>query len=317
MQSPHFSGTTPFARIGTRASPLAMAQAMQVQAGLALAHGVPESAIEIVAISTNGDRITDRPLSEFGGKGVFTKEIETALLTGAIDIGVHSSKDVAAVVPEGLVLTVFLEREDIRDAFVSLIATSPDTLPQGARLGTSSVRRAAQMRHHRPDLEIVPFRGNVATRLDKLERGLADATLLASAGLNRLGMSKHATLLLDPKVFPPAPAQGAIGIEVRENDHAIRDLLAPLDHAPTASAVTAERAFLARLDGSCRTPIGAYAKANGDQLTLTGQILSPDGAQCFSDTLTGPAREAARLGDDLGALLIDRAGPDFLKLFAN
>lgn len=310
MQSP-----APFLKIGTRGSPLALFQARLTQRLLAEAHGVAPESIEIVVIATSGDRIQDRPLSEVGGKGLFTKEIETALLDGTVDLGVHSTKDVATILPPGLVLPVFLEREDVRDAFVSLQYDNVDALPRGARFGTSSLRRAAQLRRYRPDLEIVPFRGNVDTRLKKLADGVADATMLASAGLNRLEKADRARSLLDPKKFPPAPAQGAIGIEIRADDARTAGLIAPLNHAATAIAVTAERAFLRKLDGSCRTPIGAYTELSGTTLTLTGQILSPDGDQCFTGTVSGKADDADALGWGLGETLLDQAGADFLKLF--
>ena len=307
---------TPFARIGTRGSPLALVQAELVRARLAALHGVGADDIEIVVISTGGDRIQDRPLSELGGKGMFTKEIEQALLSGAIDLGVHSSKDVASVLPDGLLLPVFLEREDVRDAFVSLSASSLEALPQHARLGTSSLRRAAQMRRFRPDLEIVPFRGNVDTRLDKLARGVADATLLAAAGLKRLDRLDRVTAFLDPRRFPPAPAQGAIGIEIRDGDARALELVTPLDHAPTTVAVTAERAFLRELDGSCRTPIGAFTERDGDGLALRGEILAPDGSQGFTGDISGDATDAERLGTELGRRLLAEAGADILKLIA-
>jgi len=310
------ASATPFARIGTRGSPLALRQAEQVKGRLAAAHGVSPDLIEIVVISTGGDRVQDRPLSELGGKGMFTKEIEQALLSGAIDLGVHSSKDVASVLPEGLRFAAFLEREDVRDAFVSLTAASPEALPRGARLGTSSLRRAAQMKRFRPDLEIVPFRGNVDTRLDKLARGVADATLLAAAGLNRLDRNDRVTAYIDPRAFPPAPAQGAIGIEIRDGDGRIGDIVAALDHALTSTTVAAERAFLRVLDGSCRTPIGAFSHLSGDALTLYGEILSPDGSLSYSAVQTGRADAPAALGEALGKELIERAGPDFFKLFA-
>jgi hydroxymethylbilane synthase len=310
------ASATPFARIGTRGSPLALKQAEEVRARLAAAHSVAPETIEILVISTGGDRVQDRPLSELGGKGMFTKEIEQALLSRAIDLGVHSSKDVAAALPDGLILPVFLERADIRDAFVSLTAPSLDALPRGARLGTSSLRRAAQMQRHRPDLEIVPFRGNVETRLDKLGRGVADATLLAAAGLAPLGKLDRATTFLDPVLFPPAPAQGAIGIEIRDGDRQSFDLVAPLNHQPTRDAVTMERAFLRELDGSCRTPIGAFAETVDGMLRLHGEILSPDGRLSFRGIESGEAGNAEALGTALGRRLIAQAGPDFLKLFA-
>jgi hydroxymethylbilane synthase len=306
---------SPFARIGTRGSPLALVQARLVRARLAASHDVDPESIEIVTITTSGDRINDRPLSEVGGKGLFTKEIEAALLEGRIDLGVHSSKDVATVLPEGLALPVFLEREDVRDAFISLVAPGIDALPQGARLGTSSIRRAAQFLRYRPDLEIVPFRGNVDTRLAKLEAGVADATILASAGLNRLGKADRITQLLDPQKFPPAPAQGAISIEIRADDGRTRGLIAPLNHEPTATAVCAERALLKRLDGSCRTPIAAFTTLGQDGVTLLGQLLSPDGTQCFEAQLTGLPSDAERIGDALGQKLLDMAGPDFINTY--
>ena len=215
-----------------------------------------------------------------------------------------------------MILPVFLEREDVRDAFVSLIAESIDALPQGARMGTSSLRRAAQMLRYRPDLTIVPFRGNVDTRLEKLSRGVADATLLAAAGLNRLGKADRVTAFLDPRLFPPAPAQGAIGIEIRDGDTRMHDIVTAIGHLPTMLTVGAERAFLAKLDGSCRTPIGAFSDLSGDALTLHGEILSPDGRQRFAGELSGPAADGIRIGTELGARLLAEAGPEFLDLFA-
>jgi hydroxymethylbilane synthase len=308
--------SSPVLRLGTRGSPLALVQARLVQALLARIHGIAPELIEIVTFTTTGDRLTDRPLSEVGGKGLFAKEIEAALGAGAIDIGVHSSKDMATTLPAGLVLAAFLEREDIRDAFVSLRARTLDDLPRGARLGSSSLRRAAQMRRHRPDLEIVPFRGNVDTRLRKLAAGVADATLLAAAGLNRLGRQAEITAWLDPETFPPAPAQGAIGLEIRADDARVAGLVAPLDHAPTAIAVTAERALLGALDGSCRTAIGALSRIDGDTLTLSAQMLSPDGSIAIEATHAGPAAAPAALGHALGQILRQKAGSDFLKLFS-
>jgi hydroxymethylbilane synthase len=293
-----------------------MVQATLVRRLLAEAHGVSVDEIGITVITTSGDRITDRPLSEVGGKGLFVKEIESALAAGEIDLAVHSSKDMASELPEGLELAAFLEREDIRDAFVSLSADSLDSLPHGARFGTSSIRRAAQMLRHRPDLEIVQFRGNVETRLKKLRDGVADATLLAMAGLNRLGRSADATALLDPQLFPPAPAQGAIGIEIRSSDDRTRTLVAALDHADTHVTLTAERALLGALDGSCRTPIAALTSRDGARLKLLGQILSPDGKTVFERTAEGAASEAATIGRQLGEQLRAEAGPAFLAQFA-
>jgi hydroxymethylbilane synthase len=303
----------PFLRIGTRGSPLALAQANLVARLLAERHGVPVADIEIRVITTTGDRITDRPLSEAGGKGLFSKEIEAALLAGEVDLGVHSSKDMATVLPEGLVLSTFLQREDVRDAFVSHNYATLADLPPGAKLGTSSIRRAAQMLRERPDLEVVPFRGNVDTRLGKLEQGIADATLLAAAGLNRLGKSSHIRSYIDPRRFPPAPAQGAIGLEHRSADSRTAGLVAPLDHAPTSIAIGAERALLAELDGSCRTPIGAFTELTETSCTLHGEILSPDGKQAFNLRLAGTTGEARALGTELGRQLLGLAGPEFMS----
>jgi hydroxymethylbilane synthase len=307
--------SAPFLRIGTRGSLLALYQAHLVQRLLAEAHGVPTATIEIITISTSGDRLTDRPLSEAGGKGLFSKEIEAALMAGAIDIGVHSSKDMASELPPGLVLAAFLEREDVRDAFVSLAYPTLADLPQGARLGSSSIRRAAQMRRARPDLSIVPFRGNVDTRLAKLEAGVADATLLAAAGLHRLEKANRVSSYLDPAVFLPAPAQGAIGLEIRGDDARTGGFIAPLNHGPTAMAIAAERALLATLDGSCRTPIGAFTELNEVSCTLSAEILSPSGETWFRDSISGPRDAAARLGADLGERLKEAAGPAFLAAF--
>lgn len=307
--------SAPLLRIGTRGSMLALAQAQLVQRLLAEAHGVEREAIEIKVITTSGDRLTDRPLSEAGGKGLFSKEIEAALEGGEVDLGVHSSKDLASFLPDGLVLAAFLEREDVRDAFVSLKYRTLEALPQGAKLGSSSIRRAAQMLRARPDLEVVQFRGNVDTRLSKLEAGIADATLLAVAGLNRLGKSDRITAYLDPTQFPPAPAQGAIGIEIRESDTRTADLVAVLNHAPTATAIAAERGLLATLDGSCRTPIGAFTELNGVSCRLTAEILSPDGREFYRDSVEGAADQAAAIGTELGQRLLEAAGPDFQRQF--
>lgn len=294
---------------------LALVQARLVRKLLAEAHGAPESEIEIRTITTSGDTLKDAPLSEVGGKGLFSKEIEAALAAGEVDLGVHSSKDMATTLPDGLVLAAFLEREDIRDAFVSLMAKSPGELPPGAKLGSSSIRRAAQMLRHRPDLTIVPFRGNVDTRLRKLAEGVADATLLAVAGLNRLGRQHEITSYLDPELFPPAPAQGAIGIEIRAEDNRTAELIKVLDHAPTAIAVHAERALLGTLDGSCRTAIGAFSRIQGGTLHLKGEILSPDGRIVIDGGHSGPVGQAAAIGHELGGILRDKAGSDFFKLF--
>ena len=307
--------SAPFLRIGTRGSMLALKQAHLTRSLLAAAHQVDEARIAIHVISTSGDKLTDRPLSEAGGKGLFSKEIEAALEAGEIDLGVHSSKDLASFLPDGLVLAAFLEREDVRDAFVSLRYSGIEALPQGAKLGSSSIRRAAQMLRVRPDLEIVPFRGNVDTRLAKLEAGVADATLLAAAGLHRLDRADRITAYLDPRDFPPAPAQGAIGIEIRADDARTAELVAPLNHAATATAIAGERALLATLDGSCRTPIGAFTELSAISCTLTAEILSPDGREFYRDTATGTPAEAVAIGRRLGETLLASAGAEFQRQF--
>ena len=307
--------SAPFLRIGTRGSMLALAQAQLTQRLLATAHGVAPERIEIRVITTSGDKLTDRPLSEAGGKGLFSREIEAALAAGEVDLGVHSSKDLASWLPDGMVLAAFLEREDVRDAFVSLKYGSVAELPQGAKLGSSSIRRAAQMLRVRQDLEVVQFRGNVDTRLAKLEAGVADVTLLAVAGLNRLGKQDKITAYLDPLEFLPAPAQGAIGIEIREADARTAELVGVLNHLPTATTIAAERSLLATLDGSCRTPIGAFTELNGVSCRLTAEILSPDGREFYRGSVEGAAADAAKLGTQLGATLLEQAGPEFQRQF--
>ncbi len=310
MQSPK-----PFARIGTRGSPLALAQAELVRTLLSEAHSVSENDIAITVFSTGGDRsqAENTTLSDIGGKGVFTKEIDEALLSGTIDIGVHSSKDVATALPAGMMLAAFLEREDVRDAFLSVTVKGLDNLPDGARFGTSSIRRAAQAKRLRPDLRIVPFRGNVHTRLQKLLDGVADATLLALAGLNRLGEAHRATAILDPDAFMPAPAQGAIALAIRQGDEDFANIVAPLDHAPTHASIFAERTMLAVLDGSCRTPVGALSSRSGDMLTLKGEILSLDGQTTFRAEASG--RDPTALGEQVGNDLLAQAGADWQTRF--
>ena len=273
--------TKPF-RIGTRGSPLAMAQAVETRDRLMAAHGLPQEACEIVVISTKGDRVTDRPLSEIGGKGLFTEEIEAQLADGRIDIAVHSSKDMPTQLPEGLYLSAFLPREDVRDAFIGRAASTIDQLPQGAVVGTSSLRRQALVRRNRPDLKVISFRGNVQTRMRKLEEGQVDGTLLALAGLRRLGREDYATDILNTDTFLPAPGQGAICIESRCGDGPIDSMLAAINHRETEMALTCERAFLASLDGSCRTPIGALARIDGTRMQFSGLILTPDGKWVIS-----------------------------------
>jgi hydroxymethylbilane synthase len=298
-------------RLGTRGSPLALAQARMVREGLAKTHGFDPERIAIEVIRTSGDRIQDRPLAEAGGKGLFTKELEEALIGGAIDLAVHSSKDMPTVLPPGLVLSTFLRREDPRDAFISRKASSIAALPRGATVGTASLRRQAMLLRLRPDLVVVPLRGNVETRLRRLDEGVADATLLALAGLKRLGLADTATAILDTEEFLPAVGQGAIGIELRADDNRTRDLLAPINHVATATALAAERAFLAVLDGSCRTPIGGHATIAKGKLRFRGMIVKPDGSEAFETVREGKAADAEALGADAGAELKGRAGPDF------
>lgn len=281
------------------------------RAALAAAHGIDAELIEIKVIKTTGDQIQDRPLSEVGGKGLFTKEIEEALLAGTIDLAVHSSKDMPTVLPAGLILATFLPREDPRDVLISRTAKSIADLPNGATVGTASLRRQAMLLRKRPDLKIVPLRGNVETRLKKIDEGQADATLLALAGLKRLGLTEHAAAVLEIDEFLPAVGQGAIGIETREDDENTRTMLAAINHPATAVALAAERAFLAVLDGSCRTPIGGHAVVTGDALSFRGMIVKPDGSEAFETLREGKVSDAAALGADAGAELKGRAGPDF------
>jgi hydroxymethylbilane synthase len=268
---------------------------------LITAHDLDPADIEIVAITTTGDRIRDRPLVEIGGKGLFTKEIEDALLAGEIHMAVHSMKDVPANLPDGLVIAAILPREDARDAFMSLTASTLADLPKGAVLGSSSVRRTAQVLHLRPDLKPVQFRGNVETRLRKLSEGVADATFLACAGLNRLGLSDKITYAMPTDVMLPAIAQGAIGIEIRANDDTTRALLAAINDGLSEIAVACERAFLKALDGSCRTPLAGHATLNGSGLSFRGHALTLDGVHCFETTRAGSNSDAARMGQEAGA----------------
>jgi hydroxymethylbilane synthase len=301
----------PVVRIGTRASKLALAQSGMMQRRIAAALGEtadPEAAAPLVRITTTGDRIQDRRLLEIGGKALFTKEIEEALLDGRVDAAVHSMKDVPAEMPPGLVIAAIPEREDPRDAFVSEGWTTLADLPRGARLGTASLRRAAQCLAMRPDLEIIMLRGNVDTRLAKLAAGEADAILLAASGLNRLGMPDTPRSFFDPVHAPPAPGQGALAIQTREAD-ADAAWCRAMHHAPTAVAVAAERGALTALEGSCRTAVGAHARLDGETLILTVEALTPDGARRFrrEAAITLPADAAARdsaareLGLALGA----------------
>jgi hydroxymethylbilane synthase len=305
------STETSVLRIGSRGSPLALVQAREVQGRLAQACGLDPARIAITVIRTSGDMIQDRPLADAGGKGLFTKEIEEALLAGAIDLAVHSSKDMPAALPPGLVLSAFLPREDARDAFISREAKTLRDLPKGAAVGTSSPRRQALIKRLRPDLVIVPLRGNVETRLRKIEAGEADATILAVAGLKRLGLLAAATAMLDIEEFLPAAGQGAIGIETRADDTKTNALVARVGDADTATALAAERAFLAVLDGSCRSPIAGHARLSGDTVRFRGLIATPDGSEALEVFREGRRADAAALGADAGRDLKGRAGPGF------
>ena len=299
-------------RIGTRGSPLALAQAHEVRDRLAAAHGLKAEDIAIEIIKTTGDRVLDRPLAEIGGKGLFTKELEEALLAGAIDLAVHSMKDMQTALPEGLMIGATLPREDVRDAFISLRYASLDAVPAGAIVGTSSLRRQSQLLHMRPDLNVIGFRGNVQTRLRKLEEGVAAATFLAVAGLKRLKLEDRITAMIPTTAMLPAVAQGAIGIEIRTGDARTAELIAPLNDAATAICVTAERAFLARLEGSCRTPIAGLAELDGKVLTFRGELLSPDGKHVYRAERSGGPERAVQLGVAAAEEILGKADPRIL-----
>ncbi len=301
-------------KIGTRGSPLALAQANMVRDLLMAAH--PGMAVDLSIIKTSGDQFLDRPLADIGGKGLFTKEIEDALLAGEIDIAVHSMKDVPTALPLGLGIFCMLVREDPRDALLVRDASinAIENLPQGARVGTASLRRRAQLLSVRPDLDVISFRGNVGTRMRKLEAGEADATLLAMAGLNRLGMASAASVILSTDDMLPAVAQGAVGIECREDDARVRDLLGPLNDVPTGTVVAAERALLAELDGSCRTPIAALALIDdGGGLSLVARVFAPDGGARFDAMRTGNIGDGEAMGRDAGQELRALAGTAFFE----
>ena len=297
-------------KIGTRGSPLALAQAHETRDRLMAAFGLPESAFQIVVIKVTGDAIQDRALKDIGGKGLFTREIEEALLEGAIDIAVHSMKDMPVDQPEGLVLDCYLPREDVRDAFVSLSARGLADLAPGAVLGSSSLRRRAQVALRRPDLHLVEFRGNVQTRMKKLGEGVAHATFLAMAGLNRLGMADVPRTAIEPEEMLPAVAQGAIGIERRVSDDRVAAMLSAIHHRDTGLRLAAERSFLKTLDGSCQTPIAGLALLDGG-LWLRGEILRPDGSASLAGERRGAATDGAAMGADLARELLAKAGPGF------
>ena len=298
-------------KIGTRGSPLALWQAHEVRRWLMAAFGLPEGCFGIVVIKVTGDMVQDRALKEIGGKGLFTREIEEALLAGGIDVAVHSMKDMPTLQPDELLIDCYLPREDVRDGFVSPSAASLMDLPQGAVVGSSSLRRRAQVAHRRPDLRLVEFRGNVQTRMRKLEEGVAAATFLAMAGLNRLGMAHMARGAIEVTEMLPAVAQGAIGVERRLGDARAEAMLAAIHHGPTGQRLAAELAFLAALDGSCETPIAGLAVLEGGQLWLRGEILRIDGSMVITGDLRGAVADGPDMGRRLAADLLGRAGPGF------
>ena len=293
-------------RIGTRGSPLALAQAHETRSRLMAAHGLEEKQFEIVVINTTGDRILNQPLAEIGGKGLFTFEIEEALHNGSIDLAVHSMKDMPALLPDGLAIAAILEREDPRDAFVSVNYKSLQDMPHGGVLGSSSVRRNAQALRIRPDLKSVQFRGNVQTRMRKLAEGVAEATFLAVAGLNRLGMSQHISSVMDMDEMLPAVAQGAIGIEVKQSNSRAQDLVQAIHHHTSGIAIECERAFLAKLDGSCRTPIAGHARIEGSKLFFKGQILALDGTTSSEVSREGAIEDAVKIGVEAAVAAADK-----------
>jgi hydroxymethylbilane synthase len=305
-------------KLGTRGSPLALTQCRMVAGLLARAAQMSEADFPLQSFVTSGDQLKDQRLQDAGGKGLFTKELDEALLDGRIDAAVHSMKDLPTRMPDGIVLAAVPEREDPRDAFISHKAKTLKDLPHGAVVGTASLRRQAQALHLRPDLKIVTLRGSVQTRLKKLEEGSIDATFLALAGLKRLGLTGHVTGLLDSHEMPPAPGQGALALTCRTDDAPTRVLLAKISVTASELAIAAERGFLEALDGSCRTPIGALAVIEGDKLHFLGEVLSPDGAQHWrrEDKIvlgTNAHAEAAALGRKLGSLIRAEAGEDFIQ----
>jgi hydroxymethylbilane synthase len=306
------SSVPPRLRLGTRGSPLALIQAREVRKTLAAFHAWEEDDIEIIVIRTSGDAIQDRPLSQAGGKGLFTKELDLGLLDRRIDLAVHSAKDLPTLMPTGIVIAGYLAREDARDAFIARGAASPRDLPPAAVVGSASLRRGAQLKRLRPDLVVRLLRGNVETRLNKVAEGELAATVLAVAGLKRLGLADSATMILDMDDFLPAVGQGAIAITARIRDEFVREAIAPILDRPTANALLAERSFLAVLDGSCRTPIAGHASADADQLSLRGMVLQPDGGQWREVVRVAQASEAARLGCEAGRELLAQLPRGFL-----
>ncbi|WP_417249794.1 hydroxymethylbilane synthase [Celeribacter sp.] len=298
-------------KIGTRGSPLALAQAHETRERLMAAHDLSSECFEVVTISTRGDRVQDRSLRDLGGKGLFSKEIEDRLMTGEVDIAVHSTKDMAVVQPEGLVLDTFLPRENPFDAFITLDGIALSDLPKGAVVGSSSLRRKAQLLNKRPDLVVVEFRGSVQTRLQKLRDGVANATFLAMAGLNRLGASEVPRAPVTADEMLPAIAQGAISVERRADDEMAEHLLAAIHHVPTAQIMACERAFLQKLDGSCQTPIAGLATIEGDQIRMRGEVLRTDGSESLMDEMVAPIADGAAMGVEMASKLLERAGQDF------
>ena len=298
-------------KIGTRGSPLALAQAYETRERLCQAFDLEPSVFEIIVIKTTGDKVLDRPLKELGGKGLFTREIEEDLLSGKIDIAVHSMKDMPVEQPAGLLLDTYLPREDVRDAFVSRDFHNIADLPSNTLVGTSSLRRKAQLKHKRPDLTVVEFRGNVQTRLEKLNRGVASCTFLALAGLNRLNMAHLAKSIVGVEDMLPAVAQGAIGIERRRIDNNTAGLLEAIHHVPTGLRLNAERAFLRELDGSCETPIAGLAELRDGNILLRGEVLRPDGSEAIKDEASAPIEDSDILGTEMARKLIKNAGTDF------
>ena len=297
--------------IGTRGSPLALAQAYEARECLAQSFDLPFEAFEIIVIMTTGDRVTDRPLKEIGGKGLFTREIEQALLDGSIDIAVHSMKDMPVLQPEGLVLDTYLRREDERDAFIALDGGTLSDLEPGAVVGTSSLRRQAQLKLRRPDLEVIEFRGNLQTRLKKLKNKVADATFLAMAGLKRLKMDEVPRMAIDVNDMLPAVGQGAIGIERRMSDKRMADMLGSIHHMKTGQRLAAERAFLTALDGSCETPIAGLAELDGGSIRLRGEVLRLDGSDVISDDVRVLIEDGAEAGRAMAKKLLSQAGDGF------
>ncbi|MEM8580656.1 MAG: hydroxymethylbilane synthase [Pseudomonadota bacterium] len=306
------SPTSPL-KIGTRGSPLALAQAHETRDRLAAAFGLPDTSFEIVVIKTTGDRVLDRPLKEIGGKGLFTREIEDDLLSGKIDIAVHSMKDMPVEQPDGLLLDTYLPREDVRDAFVALDGGTLADLPEGSVVGSSSLRRRAQLAHRRPDLKLVEFRGNVQTRMKKLGDGAAAATFLAMAGLNRLSMTEVPRTAIDPNDMLPAVAQGCIGIERRANDTRAASMLEAIHDTRSGQRLACERAYLAALDGSCETPIAGLAELDGSTIRMRGEILRPDGSEVLADEVSAHVEDAAEMGRDLALRLRSRAPEGFFS----